>query len=151
MISWILLTFHVWVGDNKANLSQVELTWAWQQVLLQTSILFQARVKSLLRIVAEQNDTRPSLSSLSSFTTNVSVDDERYMSMTFNKRGKCCFDRENLSVSKLNKCDESPIERAAFWCYIYVSRCDQPVYRSVPLSRHAQKVTLHVVVLYWYW
>ena len=24
----------------------------------------------------------------------------------------------------INKCDESPIERAAFWCYIYVSRCD---------------------------
>jgi len=66
-------------------------------VVITTSILYlktlqekkasQARVKSLLRIVAEQNDTRPSLSSLSSFTTNVSVDDERYMSMTFNKRG----------------------------------------------------------------
>ena len=60
-------------------------------------------MKSLLRIVAEQNDTRPSLSSLSSFTTNVSVDDERYMSMTFNKRGKCCFDQENMNISKVKK------------------------------------------------
>ena len=45
----------------------------------------------------------------------------------------------NQRSNSNNNCDESPIERAAFWWYIYVSRCDQAVYRSVPLSRHAQK------------
>ena len=48
----------------------------------------------------------------------------------------------DLVQQQKNKCDESPIERASFWCYIYVSRCDQAVYRSVPLSRHAKKMLM---------
>ena len=52
----------------------------------------------------------------------------------------------NFEVT-LNKCDESPIEPTAFLCYIYVSQCDQAVYRSVALSRHAQKVNSKVRVL----
>ena len=42
----------------------------------------QARVQSLLRIVAEQNDLHPSLTSLKSFTSHLDVEDEVYQNYT---------------------------------------------------------------------
>ena len=40
-----------------------------------TNYIFQARVKSLLRVVAEQSEIRPSLTSLTSFTSNIDIED----------------------------------------------------------------------------
>ena len=37
-------------------------------------------MKALLKIVAEQNDIRPSVTSLTSFTTNLDIEDEVYSS-----------------------------------------------------------------------
>jgi len=47
---------------------------------LQEKRASQARVKSLLKIVAEHNDLRPSITSLTSFNTNMDVEDEVYQS-----------------------------------------------------------------------
>ena len=53
----------------------------------------QARVQSLLRIVAEQNDLHPSLTSLTSFTSHLDVEDEVYQNYT--KREESLAGNEN--------------------------------------------------------
>ena len=56
----------------------------------------QARVQSLLRIVAEQNDIQPSLTSLTSFTSQLDVEDEVYQNYT--KREQSLAGNENTRL-----------------------------------------------------
>ena len=68
-VSWLLSFLLILGGLAAGILSLLYLK------TLQEKRASQQRVKSLLRVVAEQSEMRPSLTSLTSFTTSLDVED----------------------------------------------------------------------------